>query len=220
MVPVDALIAPGAEVPPVQVPVMFRVPVDTFDAPVELLPALPKQFPVIFIVPVELFCAPGLKVPPVQVPVMFIVPVTLLFTPAPLEPPVQLPLIFSIPEDALLAANDELTLPPRQFPTICAEFPAVPEKTTVATLTVEPPKTFAVSVTPLERVNDPAAVAPPNVSLRTSPVAPRLVETLTVMANEFAMRTSPAANVTADAVPAGAVAQTSVALMFPALRAK
>jgi hypothetical protein len=98
-----------------------------------------------------------------------------------------------------------------------AEFPDVPEKVMQV---VDAAITFAVSVTPLERVNDPPAVAPPNVSFLTSPVAPRVVETLTVMANEFAMRTSPAANVTADAVPAGAVAQTSAALMFPALRAK
>jgi hypothetical protein len=39
------------------------------------------------------------------------------------------------------------------------------------------------------------------------------------MANEFATRTSPLANVTAAAVPLGVVAQTSVALMFPVLRA-
>jgi hypothetical protein len=34
------------------------------------------------------------------------------------------------------------------------------------------------------------------------------------------MRTSPLANVTAAAVPLGVVAQTSLALMFPDLRAK
>jgi hypothetical protein len=40
------------------------------------------------------------------------------------------------------------------------------------------------------------------------------------MVNELAIRTSPLANVTAAAVPAGAVAQTSAAFMFPDLRAK
>jgi hypothetical protein len=46
------------------------------------------------------------------------------------------------------------------------------------------------------------------------------VDTLTVTVNEFATSTSPDANVTAEAVPLGVVAQTSAALMFPALRAK
>ena len=78
---------------------------------------------------------------------------------------------------------------------------------------------LAVNVTPSERVNDPPAVAPPVVSLRTCPVPPRSVDTLTVIVNPFAMRTSPLANVTAAAVPLGVVAQTSAALMFPALRA-
>jgi len=41
-----------------------------------------------------------------------------------------------------------------------------------------------------------------------------------LIANPFAMSTSPAANVTAAAVPLGVVAQTSAAFMFPALRAK
>jgi hypothetical protein len=101
---------------------------------------------------------------------------------------------------------------------MAAEVPEPPAKVAHGEVVV-PAKTLAVSVTLLESVKDPPAVAPPNVSLRTSPV-PRLVETLTVIAKEFAMRTSPAANVTAEAVPAGVVAQTSAALMFPALRAK
>jgi hypothetical protein len=40
------------------------------------------------------------------------------------------------------------------------------------------------------------------------------------MENEFAIKTSPEANVTAAAVPLGVVAQTSLAFMFPAFRAK
>ena len=108
-------------------------------------------------------------------------------------------------------------LPATKLPTIVAEFGETPKNETHEP---EPVKTLAVSVTPLESVNEPPAVAPPVASLRTWPAPPRSVETLTVIANELAMRTSPATNVTADAVPAGAVAQTSVALMFPALRAK
>jgi hypothetical protein len=41
-----------------------------------------------------------------------------------------------------------------------------------------------------------------------------------VIVKEFAMSTSPEANVTAAAVPLGVVAHTSAALMFPVLRAK
>jgi hypothetical protein len=128
--------------------------------------------------------------------------------------------MLSVPVPVKVAAEPlpEDELPPVQFPTMAAEVPEPPAKVAHGEVVV-PAKTLAVSVTPLESVNDPPAVAPPVVSLRTSPVAPRLVETLTVMAKEFAIRTSPAANVTADAVPAGAVAQTSAALMFPALRA-
>jgi hypothetical protein len=122
-----------------------------------------------------------------------------------------------VPERVLFAPHPELApVPPVQFPTRNAELPALPENTTQAT---EEAKAFAVSVTPFDSVNEPPFVAPFAVSFLTSPVAPRSVETLTVMAKELAMRTSPAANVTADAVPAGAVAQTSAALMFPALRA-
>jgi hypothetical protein len=46
------------------------------------------------------------------------------------------------------------------------------------------------------------------------------VDTLTVTVNEFAIKTSPEANVTAAAVPLGVVAQTSAAFIFPDLRAK
>jgi hypothetical protein len=127
--------------------------------------------------------------------------------------------MLKVPVLELLAACAAVCAPPAQFPTIVAEVPDPPKNVTHDEVP-DPPKTLAVSVTPLESVNEPPAVAPPVVSFRTWPAPPRSVETLTVMANEFAMRTSPAANVTADAVPAGAVAQTSAALMFPALRAK
>jgi hypothetical protein len=83
-----------------------------------------------------------------------------------------------------------------------------------------PAKTLDVSVTPADIVKEPPVVAPFALSVRICPVNPRSFETLTVMANEFAMRTSPLANVTAAAVPLGAVAHTSAALMLPALRAK
>jgi LysM repeat protein len=143
-------------------------------------------------------------------------PLTAQLAPVPV---VQLPTMFSVPLEVLLVANAFDPLPPIQFPTIVAELPDVPEKVTQTEFPKDPAKQFAVSVTPLESVNPPPAVAPPNVLFRTSPVAPRLVSTLTVMAKEFAMRTSPATNVTAPAVPLGVVAQTSEALMFPALRA-
>jgi hypothetical protein len=196
MVPVELLLAPTtpATLPPVQIPVMFSVPV-------------------------EAFLTPSAPVPPVQLPVMFSVPVEAFLTPSPpdAKPPMQFPVMFNVPVEEFLAPL-ALAVPPFTFPTIEADVPAAPEKTTAPAFKF-PANEFAVSVTPLESVNEPPFVAPFAVSILTSPVAPRLVETLTVMANEFAMRTSPAANVTADAVPAGAVAQTSAALMFPALRA-
>jgi hypothetical protein len=113
----------------------------------------------------------------------------------------------------------EPPVPPVQFPTREAEFPAVPLNPTQRVI-VDPAKAFAVSVIPLFKTNEPPAVALLALSLRTSPVAPRLMSTLTVIAKLLAMRTSPAANVTAEAVPLGVVAHTSVALMLPALRAK
>jgi hypothetical protein len=193
MVPVEELFAPKALAPdpPVQMPVMFKIPVEKFKA---ATPVCPVQFPVMFNVPVEVFLTPSPPLPPMQFPVMFNVPVEVFLAPF------------------------ALVTPPLTFPTIEADVPVAPEKTTAPAFKF-PGNEFAVSVTPLESVNEPPFVAPPVVSVRTSPVAPRSVETLTVMANEFAMRTSPEANVTADAVPAGAVAQTSAALMFPALRA-
>jgi hypothetical protein len=106
-------------------------------------------------------------------------------------------------------------VPPVKFPTTLAETVPV-----VDTQLDAPANTFAVNVTPSDNANDPPAVAPLVASFRTCPVEPRLVETLTVIANELAMSTSPLANVTAAAVPLGVVAQTSEALMFPALRAK
>ena len=173
-------------------------------------------------VPVEVLVAPLalLALPPVAFPVMVSVPVEPLVAPwAVLAlPPVAFPVMVSVPVDALVAPVAVLALPPVTFPVMVAEFSAVPEKVTQATV---PAKTFAVSVTPLDRVNAPPAVAPPVVSLRTWPVLPRLQETLTVMAKLFAIRTSPAVKdgKRSPAVPLGVVAQTSVAFMFPALRA-
>jgi hypothetical protein len=121
----------------------------------------------------------------------------------------------SKPELAWFIARPPVPVPPVKFPTTLAE--TVPVAVTQA---VAPANTFAVNVTPSDNANDPPAVAPLVASFRTCPVDPRLVEIFTVMAKEFAMRTSPAANVTAAAVPLGVVAHTSAALMFPALRAK
>jgi hypothetical protein len=199
MVPVELLLAPTtpARLPPVQIPVMFNTPVEEFTAPPALAAVPPRQLPEMFKTPVEVFRAPSAKEP--------LPPITLFAV------------ILRVPVELFLAAFALVAEPPVRFPTIDAEFPEVPEKVTHG---VVPAMQFAVSVTPLDKVNPPPAVALLALSLRTSPVAPRLVETLTVMAKEFAMRTSPAANVTAEAVPLGVVAQTSEALMFPALRAK
>jgi hypothetical protein len=203
-VPVETLFAPSADElpPPVTVPVIKIVPAAALLTPVKfvLLPAPPVTVPVIEIVPAAALLtplvavAPVFDVPPNIFPFILRIPVLVLFTPWQLAP-----------------------VPAVTFPTIDAEFPEVPEN---VTQTVVPAMQFAVSVTPLERVKEPPAVALFALSVRTSPVAPRLVETLTVMANELAIRTSPATNVTAPAVPPGVVAQTSVALMFPAFRAK
>jgi len=106
-------------------------------------------------------------------------------------------------------------VPPVKFPTTLAETVPV-----VDTQTVAPANTFAVNVTPSDNANPPPAVAPLVASLRTCPVEPRFVEIFTVMTKELAIRTSPATNVTAEAVPLGMVDQTSAAFMFPVLRAK
>jgi hypothetical protein len=76
----------------------------------------------------------------------------------------------------------------------------------------------AAKVTPALKLKEPPIVAPPVVSLRTSAT---VVLTFTVMANEFDINTSALVNVGKKllAVPVGVVAQTSVALIFPALRA-
>jgi hypothetical protein len=204
IVPVDALVAPIAEAlpPPVTVPVIEMVPAAALLAPVKfvLLPAPPITVPVIEIIPVELLCAP-------------LVP----DAPEPVVPPNTFPFIFSVPVEVLFTPWQFAPVPAVTFPTIDAELPEVPEKVTQVEV---PAMQFAVSVTPLESVNPPPAVALLALSVRTSPVAPRLVETLTVIAKELAMRTSPLAKVTAAAVPLGVVAQTSLALMFPAFRAK
>tara|TARA_R110000868_G_scaffold99473_1_gene273700 strand:- start:36 stop:473 length:438 start_codon:yes stop_codon:yes gene_type:complete len=80
-----------------------------------------------------------------------------------------------------------------------------------------PVNTFADRVTPSDNAKVPPTVAPPVISLRTSAT---VVLILTVIAKLFAISTSPLAKVTAAAVPVGVVAQTSDALIFPALRAK
>jgi hypothetical protein len=84
---------------------------------------------------------------------------------------------------------------------------------------VFPVKEFPVRVTPSANEKLPPTVAPPVVSLRTSAT---VALTLTVMAKELAIKTSAFVNVGKRllAVPVGAVAQTSAALMLPALRAK
>jgi hypothetical protein len=223
MVPVELLKAPKALAPdpPMHDPVMLKTPTPVFCAPKAFwpdppVPVPPIQEPVIFRDPVDALFAP-IVLTPIQEPVIFSDPVDALCAPnAPeVDPPMQSPEIIKVPAVVFLAPCAVLIEPPLTDPTMVAD--SVPEKSTHAAV---PANTLEVSVTPFESVNDPPAVAPPVVSLRTSPLAPRAVETLIVTAKLFAMRTSPATNVTAPAVPLGVVAQTSVALMFPALRAK
>lgn len=128
----------------------------------------PVQLPVIFIVPVELFIAafafeatPGVDDPPVQLPVIFIVPVELLLTACRvkelLKPPVQFPVIFKVPDpkfatERFVFAAAELVM----FPTIVAVAGELAENSKqlvapVAVLAV----TFAVRVTPALMTNFP-----------------------------------------------------------------
>ena len=223
IVPVEALFAPEAPVvvPPIAIPVMVNVPVELLFTPKTVAP---EQVPVMFRMPVELLKAPFAvpPVPPVQFPVMFIVPVEKLLAPCanPEVPPVQLPVMFSVPVDILRAQAPvpDPAVPPWQFPTKFAEFPDAPENVTHA-VEVEPEKAFAVSVIPLDKSNEPPAVAVLALSLRTSPT---VVLTFTVMEKLLECSTSALVNVpqTSLAVPVGVVAHTSVAFMFPALRAK
>jgi hypothetical protein len=100
-----------------------------------------------------------------------------------------------------------------------AELPVVPENCTQAEAPLLPATQFAVSVTPLDNVNEPPAVALFALSFRT---VATVVETLTVMAKLLACSTSLLVKIdhTSAAVPLGVVAQTSVALMLPAFLAK
>jgi hypothetical protein len=76
MVPVEALFAPNADalVPPMQLPVMFKTPVDELDAAGT---EFPVQEPVKFRTPVDELAAAIVFVPepPMQSPVTFKVPV-------------------------------------------------------------------------------------------------------------------------------------------------
>jgi hypothetical protein len=121
-----------------QLPVMFKIPVDALFAAkaLELLP--PVQFPVIFSVPVEMFAAACELVVPVPVP------------------PVQFPVIFSVPLDPLFTARELFTDPVEMFPTMLDMAGAADEnckqsRSVVALLWV----TFAVSVTPAFSINNP-----------------------------------------------------------------
>ena len=182
------------------------------------------QFPVMFRIPAALLRAPSAveEEPPVQFPVMFNVPNAKLLAPwaNPDVPPMQFPVMFRVPLDILRAQAPvpDPAVPPWQFPTKFAEFPDACENVTHAVF-VDPEKALAVSVTPFDKSNDPPAVALLALSLRTSPT---VVLTFTVMAKLFECRTSVVVNVlqTSDAAPAGVVAQTSVASMFPAFLAK
>jgi hypothetical protein len=179
------------------------------------------QFPVIVKFPVCAFLTPSAPVPPMQFPVIINTPALLSLAPFAnaTVPHIQFPVIVSVPVPANLAPSALELVPPVQSPTIAAEFPAEPEYVTQTAPEAEPANTFAVSVTPFDRVKPPPAVALLALSLRTSPT---VVLTFTVMAKLFECSTSAVVNVlqTSDAVPVGVVAQTSVALMFPAFLAK
>ena len=149
---------PAAVCEAVTVPMMERVPVEVWNAPLPVLEP-PVAFPVMFIVPVETLLTPYDEppAPPITFPVIFIVPVELLKTPQVLllpDPPVQFPVIFRVPVPRFEAPLTKLFAPPVQFPTIEAdagEFAVNSKRVVLVLLTV----TFAVSVTPSERTNFP-----------------------------------------------------------------
>jgi hypothetical protein len=137
-VPVCKLLTPADPVLPVQLPVMFSVPVEALSAPLAVVPLPPVQLPVMFSVPVEAFCAPALEAAPEE------------------NPPSQLPVMLSVPLDVLTAPLPEVVKLAVQFPTIfptagdaavnCKQFTFA-----VADLLL----TLAVSVTPLLSVKMP-----------------------------------------------------------------
>jgi hypothetical protein len=202
------------------VPMIVTAPVDTLFTPKAVVPDPPVLFPVRFKTPLPVTFIPAVLVaePPVAFPVTFKMPELrdTAEAPAP-DPPLQFPVTFKVPVEVIFTATAELKAPPKQLPTMDAVFGLGKLK---ATQFVEaaPPKGFAVSVTPLAKLKVPPAVAPPVVSLRNSAT---VVLTLTVMVNEFAMRTSAFVNVGNKllAAPVGVAAQTSTALISPAFRA-
>jgi hypothetical protein len=223
IVPVEALLAPAAPVafPPIAIPFIVSEPVEALFAPKAAAFDPPVTFPVIFMVPVDKFKTPKpvAPEPPVKLPVIFIIPVVAFIAPAakvtlvPPVPPVRLPVIVTVPVEFQFSPG-EFIPPPVILPIKAAEID--PEPLTHGAV---PANTFDVNVIPLLILNNPPVVAPPVVSLRISPT---VVFTLSVMVNEFAIKTSEDVNVenTSTAVPLGVVAQTSAALMLPALRAK
>jgi hypothetical protein len=156
---------------------------------------------------------------------MFVVPVDEFRTPAlcvvpePALPPVIVAeVIVRVPVPELFTAG-ELMVPQDFISEDTIEALAGDAAEKVTQIDPDPVNMLAVRVTPLLKVNDPPFVAPPVVSLRTSAT---VALTLTVIAKLFAINTSEDVNDgnKSLAVPVGVVAQTSAALMFPALRAK
>jgi hypothetical protein len=108
--------------PPVAIPVIVSVPVDTFRDPHEFKLGPPVEFPVIIAFPEDALFNPTETDPvdPIEFPVINIDPKLLLLTPKDDDalPPVTLPVIFSVPVEVLFAPKALLTVPPVTFPTI------------------------------------------------------------------------------------------------------
>jgi hypothetical protein len=224
MVPVLALLAPFAPAtePPVALPVIVKVPVLPLLAPKAPLDDPPVALPVMVNVPVLLLLAPlaAFAPPPVTFPVTVNVPAPELLAPlAPAaEPAVALPVTVSVPVLVLLAPLAPFAPPPVALPTKVAELPDVPLNITQAVAN-DPAIELAVSVTPLDNVKLPPAVALLALSFRTSAT---VALTLTVTAKLLLCSTSLLVKVenTSAAEPPAVVAQMSAALMFAAFLAK
>jgi hypothetical protein len=141
-VPASKFLTPADPMPPVQLPVMFSVPLAAaLSAPLAFVPLPPVQSPVMLSVPPELFNAPAAEAAPIA------------------PPPMQLPVMLSVPVDILAAALPLLVKLPVQFPTMLptAGAAAVNCKQ-LRSAEVVLLLTFAVSVTPEFSVKIPVPV--------------------------------------------------------------
>jgi hypothetical protein len=130
--------------------------------------------------------------------------------------PVEFPVTVNVPVELFVTAIVVVPAPPVILPTMAAVLGLVLINQTQLPLT-DPWITFAASVTPLERVKDPPAVAPLKLSFRTlSQVALAVIVTFRL----FAMALSPATGTDAPGEPAAVVDHVAVSLKLPEATAK